>query len=204
MMRKLTLAATLAAAAIATMAAAAPAANANEDFYVTSNDNQLCPWNGCPDTGYDGELEFVTAAGQLFNICDVSYDINVYWYGEISLVNHYISNCQSSNPLHRPYAEPCGTRSGYPSYPTGIYAPGQITWPDDAPPTQVQIEVPICYGIGSNDYVDRVVFNPGVSGGQRTWTQVSAPGTTYMSNIDNAAAADTYGADNVKVILGTP
>jgi hypothetical protein len=209
MIRKLTLAVTLAATFVAMLAALAPVANADQEFYVTDQDYNLCSWeggwdNGCVDTGYEGEMDFVNALGVAFNNCDASFDLNIDQWGGLNLERLDIVNCGDTSWGKQPFAEPCGYRSGYPQYPAAAYNPGQLTWPDNAPPTGVELEIPFCYGIGFNDYVSRVVFNPSVGGtGLRTITQVSAP-ETYLTNVDDAVFEDTNSSDNVRVILGTP
>jgi hypothetical protein len=185
-----------------------PVAIPDEDFYITDTGYDHCDWaggwtNGCIDTGYTGQMEFVNHLGVPFNTCTTTFNLNIDLWGTLNLQNLDITNCADTTWGKKPFAEACGYRTGYPVYPAAIYDPGQLTWPGQAPPTEVKLEIPICYGIGNNDYVNRVVFNPSASNGQRVLTQNDPPDTNLV-NIDNATLTDTNSTDNVRVIKGTP
>jgi hypothetical protein len=205
MIRKSTLAATAAAAAIALIAAMAPAASANyQDIYVTDSQGQLCdelPY-GCVDTGYSGELEFRNSSNQWYATCDVDFHAELGTYGAIVADPIEFNDCVANVPW-TPEIRECRSGIGH-DYPSEFYSVGQVLWPQNAPATDVEIEVPICYGVGQNDYFNRVVFNPSVGPtGLLRWTQASVAGDPG-STITNAIIEDTITAGSVNIVPGTP
>jgi hypothetical protein len=201
MIRKLTLAATLAATAIALLAAAAPAAQAqSEEFYVTDNGGTPC-WTDCLETGHHGTVDFVDDFDEWFASCDVSFDMEIWLYGEFTLDSASFDNCTGG---WTPEIEPCGSNV-VSQFPAETYGLGQIVWPDNAPGSAITLEIPFCYGIGTNHYFNRVVFSVSAGPtGLRTLTQAGTAETTHISNIADAVIEDTYSSDNVKLALGTP
>lgn len=204
MIRKLTLAATLAATALAMIAAAAPAANADfRDFYVTDQDDVICsssPTN-CVDGGYVAEMDFYNSANQYYGSCDAEFTVMYSDWGEMTVDPIEFQDCETVGLLGwLPEIETCGSAIQQ-QYPVLEYTLGQLFLPVGALP---YVEIPICYGLGPvhsrSEYFNRITLQPS---GPGQWAQTDISGTGGMK-ITNAAVQNTTPEDNVKIVLGTP
>jgi hypothetical protein len=199
MTRKLTLVATLAATAIALIAAAAPAASANyEEIYLTDNAGVTCDMVDCVDTGSTGRMTFEGIPGQPYAWCDVDFGMRFDIWGEIELLGTDL-DCDDTGYMYPSISE-CPL-----SYPILTMHRGQIYWPENGVGADVTVELPFCYSVGTQTHFNRVIFAPNFTpAGHRTFTQVGIAESTHGSNIVNATIEDTNPSDDVRVILGTP
>jgi hypothetical protein len=178
-MRKLTLLATTAIAALALTAAMAAPANADRAFEVVHPNGSPC--NPCVDTGQAGTIAFRITASGATGSCDVAFDNVIYWHGALEATDVEISNCTLPGLA--------GTNAC-----TGIW-PGQLTLPDTGP---AEIDLDTCLNTGAATVTHTITYQ--TFNNPRRWEQLSASYNPLLEMVDSNYQ-DYYTPDNIGMTI---
>lgn len=185
-MRKLTKLATTAIAAMALIAIAAPAANADRPFVVTDPGGEdSCagqPGGVCIDTGYVGSFDIGSAT------CYTEFTVAFQANGAFETTNQPELDCE--NEPWNSHLQPCDTETIW---------HGQLRVPDSGPG---QVDLQVCISqLGIWESTHYVTFN--AFNNPRRWEQ-NGTATVIPSGccpFEDAYFSDTYPDDNVKILL---
>jgi hypothetical protein len=182
-MRKLTLLASTAIAAVAFMAVGVSSAMADKEFVVTNQSGANC--NPCYDSGYSGTLELVDSfSGKTLDVCDVAFDVQVFANGSLTTQKSQITNCGLMGS--------CG----------GSWS-GQIRLPDKGT-SQVDLDMCIakyycCSGEIQYENTHDLTFQ--IFNGPRRWVQLPPGEWQTWYHVKNTLAIDYKESDNFKLVF---